>query len=232
MKYEAKNIGGVATSQAALTPWDMINQTSARTACFNLGTGYHLITNVEWVTIARLAENDPTNWADGVIGSTVASGGGLYRGNVNLPDSASCGSNVVLDGNTPGTNCIVGSRNKRTLNISGQLIWDLVGNVWDWLNNTISANTGGNLGKSNWNSSQWPTISGYNYLKSTNYTYDTTYGIGEVYTGGQSGTTLYGFIRGGAWYSGFSLGGIFSIYLNAYPNLFNTDVGFRCAYSP
>lgn len=34
-------------------PWRRIDQAQARTACSNLGTGYALISNEEWMTIAR-----------------------------------------------------------------------------------------------------------------------------------------------------------------------------------
>ena len=35
----------------------------------------NLITNAEWMTLARNAEAQTANWADGSIGSTVAAGG-------------------------------------------------------------------------------------------------------------------------------------------------------------
>jgi hypothetical protein len=125
MTYEAKNVGGVATSQAALNPWVSINQTDARARCSELGDGYHLITNNKWMTIARNIEQDSRNWNSGNVGE-----GGIYRGNVNLNDGISCNPGSVLDGNTAGTNCLVGGRNKRMLYLSnGETIWDLSGNV-------------------------------------------------------------------------------------------------------
>jgi len=105
MKYEAKQGSGSgdaqkADSKAADSPWVSIKQydgtgISAVKACANIGTGYHLCTVDEAQTINRNIEVKTENWADGNVGSTVASGGGLFRGNVNLSDSASCGSNVV-----------------------------------------------------------------------------------------------------------------------------------------
>ena len=52
-----------------------INQAGAITACASLGAGYHLITNNEWMTVARNIEQQGGNWSTGIVGS-----GGLYRG--------------------------------------------------------------------------------------------------------------------------------------------------------
>ena len=212
-----------------------ISQTEARTACSSFGSGYHLITDAEWITIARLAERNPSNWANGIIGSNVSSGGGMYRGNVNLNDNISCGNGSVLDGNSVGTNCLVGSRNKRTLNISGNMIWDFSGNVWERDNDTISANTGGNLGKSGWNWYEWSSISNPLNYGPTNHSFNSVNGVGIVYTGGESGSTLYGFLRGGHWYFGAKMldtsAGVFALGLYDTPSDQYSDVGFRCSYS-
>ncbi len=252
MKYEAKfkNLTGkVQDSTYKIWSWygstgDMsivsspnykpianINQTEARAACSSLGSGYHLITDAEWITIARLAESNPSNWANGVIGSNVSSGGGMYRGNVNLSDSISCGNNSVLDGNTAGTNCLVGSRNKRTLNISGNMIWDFSGNVWEWDNDTISANTGGNFGKSGgfvWY--EWSSISNPLNYGPTDHSLSSANGVGKIYTGGESGSTFYGFLRGGYWYCS-EVAGAFALSLALTPSSQDSDFGFRCSYS-
>ncbi|MEY2985794.1 MAG: hypothetical protein RJB24_23, partial [Candidatus Parcubacteria bacterium] len=88
MKYEAKTGSGTvaATTQASGAPVVNISQTNAISACNanNTGgaTGYGLINNREWMTIARNIEGQSSNWRNGVIGSTDASptNGGLYRG--------------------------------------------------------------------------------------------------------------------------------------------------------
>jgi hypothetical protein len=233
MKYEAKNVGGIPTSQPSLNPWVNINQTEARIKCSSLGDGYHLITNAEWVTIAREAENNPTNWANGIIGSVISSGGGLYRGNVNLNNVISCGSGIVLDGNIPGTNCLVGTRNKRTLNISGNLIWDLSGNVWEWLNDTFNSNIESSLGKSESRYYEWSEISGYDELKPSNSTYDANYGIGRVYVdiddANPSGS-IHALARGSSW-GGYSYAGAFTLNLILSPSSKGVNYGFRCTYT-
>lgn len=64
MKYEAKNSGGTAVSVPAGGPWVSIDQPTARTACEALGTGYHLISESEWMTIATQIATLPINDTD------------------------------------------------------------------------------------------------------------------------------------------------------------------------
>ncbi|MDD5222178.1 MAG: type II secretion system protein, partial [Patescibacteria group bacterium] len=78
--------GNKVVSSPEGSPIAGITHTDALSAC---PTGYHLITNDEWMAIARDAEQVSSNWANSQIGSTVASGGGLKRGNVGISDSAS-----------------------------------------------------------------------------------------------------------------------------------------------
>ncbi len=245
MKYEAKNVSGVATSQAADTPWVNINQTEARAVCSSLGSGYHLITDAEWLTIAMLAESNPSNWANGTIGSNVPSGG-MYRGNVNLSDNISCGDGSVLDGNTAGTNCLVGSRNKRTLDISGNMIWDFSGNVWEWDNDTIPASSryyGGNNTWMSYNSNDgtgriaksptFPSLklppNGWNADQGMGRYYD-GYSSSGTWTGSSYSGTTAGFVRGGDWTYG-AFAGAFTLHLDNPPSYRNLNFGFRCSYS-
>jgi len=90
MQYEAKNVGGVATSQSGGTPWVNISQVNAITACSNLGSGYHLITNQEWMLLANDIASVANNWTSGIVGQ-----GLLVRGNSN--------GSAALDGSAPGT---------------------------------------------------------------------------------------------------------------------------------
>ena len=101
MKYEAKNGNNdplnspelnKAISQADKTPWVEINQNDSRTACkalnsesgnsnINDDTGddgtYALISNPEWMALARNVESVPENWTSGTINT-----GCIKRGNV------------------------------------------------------------------------------------------------------------------------------------------------------
>ena len=75
MKYEAKNISGVATSQASSSPWAYITQYDASAKCRSLGDGFDLISNDQWMTIATNIANESSNWITGTVGT-----GALNRG--------------------------------------------------------------------------------------------------------------------------------------------------------
>jgi len=125
--YEAKSVGGVATSQSGNTPWVNITQPNAITACSNLGSGYHLITNQEWMLLANDIVGVANNWTSGIVGQ-----GLLVRGN-------SDGS-AALDGSAPGT---IRTTNYRIHTLTnGSSIWDLAGNVWEWTNDTCQPGSG------------------------------------------------------------------------------------------
>lgn len=88
------NASMVAESRSSWTPWVSITQPQAITECNSLWAWYHLITNNEWMTIARNIEANSQNWANWTVGSLVSAWWWLYRWNVNLNDSASCGANT------------------------------------------------------------------------------------------------------------------------------------------
>jgi hypothetical protein len=94
-QFEMKNVASVATSQAAGGPWVSVNQTNAKTACTSLGTGYDLISNPEWLTIAYEIEKTASNWSSGVVGT-----GMLNRGH---SDSSPNSALAVTDTNDPYT---------------------------------------------------------------------------------------------------------------------------------
>jgi len=213
----------VSTANGA--PIVHITQEQAATAC---PTGYHLITNDEWMTIARNVEAQTANWADGVIGSTVASGGGLKRGNVGEATS------VGYNGDDPeyGT----GRDEKAKLVLSnGNEVWDLSGNVWDWTSGTING-----VDKPVGNSSawvEWDTVTDFNgtgdgngnsddYLPSNNI-WNADHGVGRYYQGANTGGP-FAFLRGAYW-NGTSNAGVFAVRLGNTPTLQHYFLGFRCA---
>lgn len=109
--------------------------------------GEHLITNPEWMTIARNVEQVANNWCNkdgtgcgnspGTPGKILANGHNdsvpyraLQAGNDSQPcfGTTADGSNV----------CGGVSSQKRTLQIfNGNIIWDFAGNVWQWIDVTI-----------------------------------------------------------------------------------------------
>jgi hypothetical protein len=74
MKYEAKNSGGVPVSVPAGGPWVSIDQPTARTACEALGTGYHLISEPERMTLAEQIATLPINDLDADASLQLATG--------------------------------------------------------------------------------------------------------------------------------------------------------------
>ncbi len=240
MKYGAKNVGGVATSQAASTPWVSITQTAAITACSALGSTYHLINDNEYMTIARNAEAQAANWSGGSVGS-----GYLYAGhNDNAPANAiaasttDTGNSACAYTDTAGTNaapspCPSNTANgqsgtagnqKRVLTLSnGSYIWDLAGNVWEWTNDIQSSAIDTTAGWVEWNSSNITTGDRALYGPSS-ATYLSAYGVGQVYGGALNNA----FFRGGAWNAAASAGA-FTLNLAAAPSYSGTGFGFRCA---
>jgi len=242
-------------SSAVGYPLTRIAQTTSATACSSLGSNYHLITNNEWMTIARNSEQVTSNWSGAAIGS-----GYIYSGhNDNVPAAALAAdtnnnNGYYLTGQTTGNQ-------RRTLTLTnGEIIWDLSGNVWEWTNNTIqlkhqpdgylNSTDAEYTGGFNWEDYSKASGGTY-YLKSSNLGNTTlkyndlfllsssSYtaamnGIGRIYTYSNSAdvdTTVYGFLRGGAWHDGTNAG-LLALYLYYVPGDASIDLGFRCVVVP
>ena len=127
---------------------------NAKNYCINMG--WHLITNNEWMTIARNVEKIPDNWCDkngtncgfppGSIGKILANGHNDSKSekssNGTGTDSALVAGNDIepcFETTTDGSNTCGGkSSQKRTFTLSnGETIWDFAGNVWEWTDNTV-----------------------------------------------------------------------------------------------
>jgi hypothetical protein len=264
MKWEAKQdssglcLGGPTdncpVSQSDGFAWTSINFTDAYLKCSQLGEGYHLMTNREWMTIARNIEYNPNNWADKTVGSNYTSGGGLFVGNSGAIDGTywnhSC-YDSILDGNTPGSNCILNNdfhtdRNKRTLELSnGEIIWDLSGNVWQWVDAMEDGGfvtVGNPCQGSEWysyfegdGSSVCSFLNGYAKTDAVDKRFEVgplgnhnaDNGVGRILA--NSGT-VRAFYRGG-WNDGKDVG-VFALSLLIGPSVGGVYGGFRCAYAP
>lgn len=127
MKYEAKNVGGVATSQAAGSPW-LRNSSLGRAAASAACTGCRPMNELDWMTIAADVIRVPANWTGGAVGSGV-----LYAGHSdNSPSSARPASEDDNNGyyNTSNTHP---SNQRRTFYMSnGEVIWDMAGNAMEY----------------------------------------------------------------------------------------------------
>jgi hypothetical protein len=141
-KFEAKDVSSVPTSQASLTPWVSVSQTSAVAACRSLGPNYDLISNPEWLTIGANIAQVASNWSSGTVGV-----GTVNRGHSDNSPSSSCAASsddtlgwVQTDCTPKNSSGDVWSQ-KRTHTLStGAVIWDLSGNVCDLTNYVIANN--------------------------------------------------------------------------------------------
>jgi len=162
MKYEAQinATTGRPDSTSSGSPWVNISWYSAKAACIDAGA--HLITNGEWMTIARNIEATAINDLESTAGIQLATGHSdnapasalsaaadpvISSCTLTLPLSdnanASTGS-CALRGTLPymgtgqsytGTYSAGGSNDSqmRTHVLSnGNIIWDLASNVWEW----------------------------------------------------------------------------------------------------
>lgn len=204
-----------AATTASGHPWVYITQSDARTAC--TAAGGTLITEPQWLSIAHQAMGVPTNWRDGVIGSTEASGGGFYRGlyQPGLPRAqAASGSGIVSPPASEITHRI------KVLPNNAQ-IWDIGGNLLQWvdLTTSVSAYTGTAI-----TASWFETNSGSLTNVNIKTPYTNAQGVGQIYI--NATTDHCGFMRGLTW--SFSEAGAFGLYLGLPSTNTNSDIGFRC----
>ncbi|MEA9355886.1 hypothetical protein SHI21_06730 [Bacteriovorax sp. PP10] len=228
MKYEAKTGSNVvaATTAAAGTPVATINRNNARTSCRLIGAGYDLISNAQWQTIARNIADQPSNWSTGTAYS-----GELNRGHSDGTPASKLAASTDNDGcSGTGQTCsdVVWDSQRRTNTLSnGEVIWDMGGNLLEWVsdNNVISQGAGdytsmlnaGDNKQIRYGNDQFcgtPTVSPYCGM-----------GFGNV--GGTSGAVL----RGG-YLSDGDLAGVFATLMNYTPTDTDAAVGFRCVFIP
>lgn len=134
----------------------MSDSTSNNAKDYCQAGGGHLITNNEWMTIARNVEQIEANWCSrngtacgfppGTKGKILAAGHG---DTVNEASASAGGSGalVAASDNRPcygttsdGSNTCGGkSSQKRTLQLSnGNILWDFAGNVWQWVDAQVA----------------------------------------------------------------------------------------------
>jgi hypothetical protein len=238
-QFEMKNIGSVAISQAIGTPWVGINQAGAKTACTSLGTGFDLISNPEWMSIALDIEKTAANWSSGVVGT-----GMLNRGHSdNFPPNSLAVSDVnnpyIGTGNNAGQAAGSGWEQKRTHTLSNnEIIWDFSGNTWEWVDWSLGGGLTSGPTSCPLVTLQFPNVSDScgalayadympaNPVNVTAANYDSNYGLGVLHSG-TGGAAL----RGNYWADGPN-SGVFTLALSVGSDLANDVVGFRCVWRP
>ena len=229
MKYEAKNVSGVATSQASGTPWVSISQTTAIATASAACSGCHLMTEAEWMTLAANVLSVPSNWSTGTVGS-----GYIYSGhNDNSPSNSLAASTDDADGYN-GTGNSSGNQ-RRTLTLTnGEVIWDMAGNVSEWTSASIAANAQPGLsGESAYATKQWNNASllmnGLPYSSQPAAagagSWSSSQGIGAVYSNYGEQTT-HALQRSGYWGAGVGAG-VLALYLDRLASYSSGGIGFR-----
>ena len=259
MKYEAKCDGvgacnasdttSVPESVAAGNPWVSIRAdesaaagSGAQARCeamseagFNTGT-FTLISNAEWMTIARDIENTDSNWSGGTVGSghinrgwTANSGDDGFQNTAVAPSTdTSCLYNTAAD-----TCAATGLHKfKRTHSLSnGSELWDFSGNVYSWVD-WDKDTAGFNLGPTDGDTGGWNELNDLvGSLTADDVSPDGAYtsaqNMGRLFSWTSGGAAL----RGGHWLHG-SFAGAFTLYLSYAPSDSHTSIGFRCSYRP
>lgn len=249
-KYEMKCVGSdcptavsgvnaVASSLPDRLPWTGISRDESIVACRQLGLGYDLISNAQWQTLARNIEGVAVNWGGGTIGNSQ----GLSRGHSdNTPPTALAAGIDTDPCFGTGQTCSATNWNSQSrafkLN-NGSLIWDVAGNVWEWLvdNNTTKLGVDAYIGAvTSSNHTETAIIGGiigtalYHFGAAGNYTTLTTTpfaGLGYGWFNYNTGTVR----RGGSW-SGGDKAGLYSVSLSGTPMSTGSSMGFRCVWVP
>lgn len=251
MKFEAKDSSDDPVSTATGAPWVSINQINARLECRSLNTEsgdanidgdtnsdgtYALISNPEWMTIARNVENVPGNWTSGTVGT-----GCLKQGNVG--SSGSCSGAAGYNGEDPESGAVSDRNALAKLALSnGEEIWDLSGNVNEWvdwdmgaaLSTVPYANRACPIGGCSGSFVEFNTVTAGSSMPANSYTpgnpsYTSIHGIGRYFPGtsGTGGAAL----RGGIWSNGANAG-VFALDLYNSSTGTYTSIGFRCVFRP
>ena len=206
----------------------------------NVDGTYTLVTNPEWMSIARNIESVNGNWTGGAVGS-----GCLFRGNIG--GTVACNSiNSGYDGSDPEGGSGRNTLARHTLD-NGQVIWDFSGNLWDFIDWDMT----NNLGRVSPSVKAYDSADGGPVSSSLDFTdldtnteassqmfedswepSDSSYtnsdeGVG-VYIGGDNSSGGY-VIRGGNSTSS-SEAGIYTLDLRSESNTSNNNTGFRCVY--
>lgn len=104
-------------------PWQYISEAQSEAECASLGSGYHLITNDEWMTLASTIEAQSYNWSTCTQGQ-----GGLVTGLAGRSAVSNLSDPYSDTGATSSDAYGVGGEKRRVFYLpNGERIWDLAG---------------------------------------------------------------------------------------------------------
>ena len=251
MKYEAKCLTGspcsnfvdIPVSKASGFPWVSIRAdetqgggSGAQARCEAISESgfsgdFSLISNPEWMTIARDIESNPLNWSSGTVGT-----GHIPRGH---SDNSPIGGldvsdpNDYYDGTGNNSSELPGSgwEQKRVhILSSGSDVWDFAGNMHEWVDWDLNS-AGFDLGPQDemvnykeFSISQTASLLNDQFQPSGAYT--SANSIGQ-WSGGIGGAAF----RGGDFDNTVNTG-IYTITLQYTPSTALSTLGFRCVYRP
>jgi hypothetical protein len=220
----------VPVSSPVGLPFRRMSQIQAQDKCRGIGADYDLISNPEWMTIARNAELVGENWSGGAAGI-----GRLVEGRTDGEPASYFGVTVPDDpysdtGNSAADPPGAGWEQRRTIFLdTGDALWDFSANVQEWIDWT----PGGILdGPPACNGGELPVVSctglAYDDFNSLAGTYDSTIGAGLVIGG--SGTAGRRSGQNGDRPPGYA--GIYALNMNRDQTDTFPGTGFRCVYRP
>lgn len=232
-KYEMKNDLG-AKSQPRSEPWVDISRDEAIEKCQSLGSGYDLISNAHWQTIARNIADVADNWGFAENGqiSKFAYRGSLSQG---ISDSSRPHAQEASDSDEEGCFNTGQVCSKKTWNsqrrthvlTNGSVVWDLAGNVSELLkdNNYNTQGKDGFIADMDVNHTGLSNLGNDLSCEYPSANNNCGFGFGVM------NYKLGAIVRGGSWYSEWA-SGVFAVNLHITPQTSHYNIGFRCVFQP
>lgn len=223
----AKGKAVQAVSAKEGVPWRNVTFNVAKKACEDLGEGYGLINNKEWMTIANDLEGVGENWTGGKVGE-----GSLIKGHSDGSPDEPCdnttenvGEACDKKGGDPAE--------RRVFKLSnGNTLWDFSGNLWEWVDWEIT------FGRAASPAQAWvefdkirPKIeTGYEidvkwFRSAKNPKLDSKKGIGMFWSGIPKGKSVA--TRSSRW-NNKENSGIYTLDLSTSPERVSPNLTFRC----
>lgn len=204
----------------------------ARGYCQGISSGYDLISNDQWMTIAHEIEQIPSNWTGGIIYD-----GLLYVGHSEPYPNSLCDSSVDY----VEANCVSSAgdlnENRRTHNLKNGTLWDLSGNAMEWVTLTLSDPQRPSPILSSYQEFQEvlpDSAFPFNKFLPANPHLDSRYGAGMLYN---NFSGAVGGLRGGWFFTSMQSPGepeergIYQLDLSEDSTFTSPYVGFRCVYN-